>query len=109
MKTRVCFDVSVRMSATALKASHLYSTGRVFLDPLDKSLINQLLGLRVQAVIGQVVDEVIFGDAEDLVLSRHVRKVLQGEGLGHVVQLGAAHGLGHGQNPQAVCCSQLLL
>lgn len=81
----------------------------VLLDPLDDSFIDQLLGLGVETVIGDVGDKVILRDAEDLLLSGHLWEDLQRKGLGHVVELTALHGLSHGQHAQAVAGGQLLL
>lgn len=87
----------------------LYSVGRIHLDPFDDRLIDELLSLGVEAIVGQVADQVFFRDAEDLVLASHVWEVLQGKCLGHVVQLCATHRFSHGQDPEAVSCCQLLL
>lgn len=82
----------------------LYSVGWVHLDPFDDSLIDKLLSLGVEAIVGQVADQVFFRDAEDLVLASHVWEVLQGKCLSHVVQLCATHSFSHSQDPQAVPC-----
>lgn len=87
----------------------LYSVAWVPLNPFNDSLVDQLLSLGVEAIIGQVADQVFYRDAEDLVLACDVRKVLQSKRLGHVVELRAAHSLRHGEDPQAVPCCQLLL
>lgn len=42
-------------------------------------------------------------------VSTHLRKVLQGKRLCHVVKLRATHGFGHGQHSQTVGGGQLLL
>lgn len=42
-------------------------------------------------------------------VSTHLGEVLQGERLGHVVELCATHGFGHGQHSQTVGGGQLLL
>lgn len=42
-------------------------------------------------------------------VSTHLGEVLQGERLGHVVELRATHGFGHGQHSQTVGGGQLLL
>lgn len=53
---------------------YLYSRVGVLFDPLDDGLIDQLLGLCVQAVVGQIGYQVVLGDAEDLFLACHLKK-----------------------------------
>ena len=51
---------------------YLHSGGGVLFDPLDDRLVHQLLGLGVQAVVGQVGHQVVLGHAQDLLLSGHL-------------------------------------
>lgn len=53
---------------------YLYSRVGVLFDPLDDGLVDQLLGLCVQAVVGQIGYQVVLGDAEDLFLPCHLKK-----------------------------------
>lgn len=53
---------------------YLYSRVGVLFDPLDDGLVDQLLGLCVQAVVGQIGYQVVLGDAEDFFLPCHLQK-----------------------------------
>lgn len=53
--------------------NYLHSGVGVLFDPLDDRLVDQLLGLGVETVVGQIGHQILLGHAQNLLLSGHLK------------------------------------
>ena len=58
-------------SSTCFK--YLHSGVGVLFDPLDDRLVDQLLSLGVETVVGQIGHQILLGHAQNLLLSCHLK------------------------------------